>query len=73
MRPVGCTVPTSRRGCERMLPDYDNLRAAFEHAMADDDIDLALRLVTSLAELVHLRVGYELAGWAERVARCRRS
>lgn len=51
---------------ERMLPDYDNLRAAFEHATADGDIDLALRLVTSLPELVHLRVGYESAGWAER-------
>ena len=52
---------------ERMLPDYDNLRAGFEHAMAQRDIDLALRLVTSLPELVHLRVGYESAGWAERV------
>ena len=35
--------------------------------MAERDIDLALRLVTSLPELVHLRVGYESAGWAERV------
>jgi predicted ATPase/class 3 adenylate cyclase len=52
---------------ERMLPDYDNLRAGFEQAMAEHDIDLALRLVTSLPELVHLRVGYESAGWAERV------
>ncbi len=51
---------------ERMLPDYDNLRAAFERAMADEDIDLALRLVTSLVELAHLRVSYEAAGWAER-------
>ena len=55
-----------RAWVERMLPDYDNLRAAFERAMADRDIDLALRLVTSLPELVHLRVGYEAAGWAER-------
>lgn len=52
---------------ERMLPDYDNLRASFERAMADPDVDVALRLVTSLSELVHLRVGYESAGWAERV------
>jgi len=51
---------------QRMLPDYDNLRAAFERAMADRNIDLALRLVTSSAELLHLRVGYEAAGWAER-------
>ena len=51
---------------QRMLPDYDKLRAAFERAMADGNIDLALRLVTSSAELLHLRVGYEAAGWAER-------
>jgi predicted ATPase/DNA-binding SARP family transcriptional activator len=51
---------------ERILPDFDNLRAAFERAVADRDADLALRLVTSLPELAHLRVGYESAGWAER-------
>jgi predicted ATPase len=51
----------------RMLPDYDNLRAAFEHVIADRDIDLAMRLVTSLPEFVHLRIGYESSGWAERL------
>jgi predicted ATPase/DNA-binding SARP family transcriptional activator len=51
----------------QMLPDYDNLRAAFEHAMTDRDIDLAMRLVTSLPEFVHLRIGYESSGWAERL------
>lgn len=50
----------------RMLPDYDNLRAAFEHAVADGDIDTVLRLVTSLSELTHLRIGYEASDWAER-------
>ncbi len=50
----------------RMLPDYDNLRAAFEHAMGTGDVDVALRLVTSLSEFVHLRIGYESSGWAER-------
>ena len=49
-----------------MLPDYDNLRAAFEHTMADGDVDLAMRLVASLPEFVHLRIGYESSGWAER-------
>ena len=48
-----------------MLPDYDNLRAAFEHAITDWDIDLAMRLVTSLPEFVHLRIGYESSGWAD--------
>jgi predicted ATPase/DNA-binding SARP family transcriptional activator len=56
-----------RAWVQRMLPDYDNLRAAFEQAMAASDIDLALRLVTSLVEFAHLRVGYEASGWAERV------
>jgi predicted ATPase/DNA-binding SARP family transcriptional activator len=51
----------------RMLPDYDNLRAAYEHAGAAGDIDLALRLVTSLPEFVHLRIGYESSGWAQRL------
>jgi predicted ATPase/DNA-binding SARP family transcriptional activator len=51
---------------ERVLPDYDNLRSAFERAVADRDADLALRLVTSLPELAHLRVGYESARWAEQ-------
>ncbi|MFB1298674.1 BTAD domain-containing putative transcriptional regulator [Mycobacterium sp. pW049] len=51
---------------ERILPDYDNLRAAFEHAMAVGEVDAALQLVTSLSEIVHLRIGFETSGWAER-------
>ncbi|TQM36224.1 BTAD domain-containing putative transcriptional regulator [Pseudonocardia cypriaca] len=58
--------PDERIWVERVLPDYDNLRAAFERAVADRDADLAMRLVTSLPELAHLRVGYESATWAER-------
>lgn len=50
----------------RMLPDYDNLRAAFERATATGDVESMLRLVTSMPELVHLRIGYEPADWAER-------
>lgn len=49
------------------MPDYDNLRAAFERVMAVGDVDLALRLVTSLPELVHLRMGYGSLDWVERV------
>ncbi len=51
---------------DRMLPDYDNLRAAFEHVLFAREVDTALRLVVSLPEFVHLRIGYESAGWAER-------
>jgi predicted ATPase len=58
--------PDEQHWVERVLPDYDNLRAAFERSVADQDADLALRLVTSLPELAHLRVGYESANWAER-------
>lgn len=64
---VGMHSPDERAWAERILPDYDNLRAAFECAMTDDDIDRALRLVTSLPEPVFLRIGYEPALWAERV------
>jgi predicted ATPase/DNA-binding SARP family transcriptional activator len=64
---AGMHTADERAWVERMLPDYDNLRAAFERAMSDGDIDLALRLVTSMVELAHLRVGYEAAGWAERM------
>ncbi len=63
---AGMHGPDEKAWVERMLPNYDNLRAAFERAMADSDVDLALRLVTSLPELVHLRIGYEAALWAER-------
>ena len=58
--------PDERAWVERTLPDYDNLRTAFERAVADRDVDTALALVTSVSELVHLRVGYEWARWAER-------
>jgi hypothetical protein len=64
---VGLQGADEQDWVERMLPDYDNLRTAFEHAMAYNDIELALRLVTALAELLGLRFGFEVAGWAERV------
>ncbi|TDO17589.1 putative ATPase [Mycobacterium sp. BK086] len=64
---AGMHTPDERTWAERILPDYDNLRAGFECAMADGDVDRALRLVTSLPEPVFLRIGYEPALWAERV------
>ena len=64
---AGMHSADERAWVERMLPDYDNLRVAFEHAMADSDVDTALTLVTSLPEFVHLRIGYESSGWAERL------
>jgi predicted ATPase/DNA-binding SARP family transcriptional activator len=51
---------------ERLLLDYDNLRAAFEHTLGCGNVDLALRLVTSVPYLAHLRTGYEYAVWAAR-------
>ena len=64
--PAACRARTSGPGSSATLPDYDNLRAAFERALADRDADLALRLVTSLPEVTQIRVGYEAADWAER-------
>lgn len=58
--------PDERAWVERTLPDYDNLRAAFESAAAGRDGDLTLRLVSSTIELTHVRVGYEIADWALR-------
>ncbi|MGQ0572690.1 MAG: BTAD domain-containing putative transcriptional regulator [Pseudonocardia sp.] len=62
----GLHGPDERAWVERALPDHDNLRAAVDGAVADADADLALRLVTSVSELVHLRIGYEPADWALR-------
>ena len=63
---IGMHGPDEGAWVERMLPDFDNLRVAFEHAIAVRDMDTALLLVTSLSEFVHLRIGYESSGWAER-------
>ncbi len=62
----GLHGPDERAWVRRVLPDYDNLRTAFERAVAGKDGDLAVRLVTASSELALLRVGYEAAGWAER-------
>ncbi|OBF36704.1 transcriptional regulator [Mycobacterium sp. ACS1612] len=64
---AGMHTADERAWVHRILPDYDNLRAAYEYAAAAGDVDLALRLVTSMAELAHLRVGYEASGWAEHL------
>jgi len=64
---AGMHTPDEGAWAERILPDYDNLRAAFECAMADGDIDRAMRLVAALPEPVHLRIGFEPGGWAQRL------
>ncbi|WP_082683086.1 BTAD domain-containing putative transcriptional regulator [Mycobacterium sp. GA-1285] len=63
---AGMHGPDERMWVDRMLPDHDNLRVAFEYAISVEDVDTALRLVTSLPEIIHLRHSYESAGWAER-------
>lgn len=63
---AGVHTANEKAWVERTLPDYDNLRAAFDHTMAVGDIDSALRLVTSLSEVVHLRIGFQSSEWAER-------
>ncbi|AFM18258.1 putative ATPase [Mycolicibacterium chubuense NBB4] len=56
---------TPRAGTTYAAPDFDNLRSAYEFAMARHDMDLVLRLVTSLPD-VHLRIGYHSIDWVER-------
>jgi predicted ATPase/DNA-binding SARP family transcriptional activator len=63
----GLQGPDERAWVDQVLPDYDNMRAAFLRARADGDADLMLRLVAALPELVHLRRGYEVSAWAEAV------
>lgn len=60
-------APTA--GTTYTAPDFDNLRTAVGKAMADGDMALALRVVVTLPELVHLRVGYHSMDWVERAIR----
>jgi predicted ATPase/DNA-binding SARP family transcriptional activator len=62
----GVQGSAERMWVERTMPDFDNLRAAFEQTMADRDGDRATRLVASLPEVSQVRLGYEPAEWAER-------
>ena len=64
---AGMQGPDERAWVDQALPDFDNLRAAFRYAVGASDLDLALRLVTAVPELVHLRIGYEAAEWAEQL------
>ncbi|MCV7075384.1 AfsR/SARP family transcriptional regulator [Mycobacterium szulgai] len=64
---AGLHTAQERDWVERMLPDYDNLRVAFERAMSDNELEMGMRLVASVAELVGLRIGFEVAEWAERL------
>ncbi|MCT7659402.1 BTAD domain-containing putative transcriptional regulator [Mycobacterium deserti] len=58
MAPNACTTYSA--------PDFENLRTAFDHVMAVGDLDAALRVVTSLIDLMN-RIGYHSARWAYRV------
>lgn len=62
----GAHGPAEREEIERVLPDQDNLRVAFQYAVRESDADLALRVVAPLPELLHVRVGFEASEWAER-------
>jgi predicted ATPase/DNA-binding SARP family transcriptional activator len=55
-----------RAWIDTAIPNADNFRAAFEHLHAERDVELALRLVVALPELMHVRGMYEADGWAER-------
>jgi tetratricopeptide (TPR) repeat protein len=57
---------TPNAGTTFTAPDIENLRSAFESAIAAGDMDLALRMVTSLLELMN-RIGFNATDWAYRV------
>ena len=58
--------PDERAWVEATLPDADNLRTAFEFLYAERDVQLALRLVAALPEVLQVRRGFETTEWAER-------
>lgn len=67
--------PDEREWIERLAPtagttitspDTENLRTAFERAMADDDIDSVMRVAASIGELMQMRVGYTATDWVDR-------
>lgn len=62
---TGAHGPAEREWIERVIPDQDNLRAAFQFAERTGDGELALRVVAPLAEILHVRVGFESSEWAE--------
>ncbi|HEX2213231.1 MAG TPA: BTAD domain-containing putative transcriptional regulator, partial [Mycobacterium sp.] len=47
-------------------PDTENIRAAFERAMAVGDTDSAMRMAASIGELMQMRVGYNSTDWVSR-------
>ncbi|MCV7074511.1 winged helix-turn-helix domain-containing protein [Mycobacterium szulgai] len=64
---AGMQCAQERDWVERVLPDYDNLRAAFDRAMDEHDTVLALRLGAATPEFLGWRIGYDEAALAERV------
>lgn len=54
-----------RKWVEKMLPDADNLRAASAFALAERDVDLALRLAAALPEVLQVRRGFESVEWID--------
>ena len=57
---------TSRRGSSGSCPTTTTCARRSSTTTATSDVDSALRLVTYLPEFVHLRIGFEASGWAER-------
>jgi predicted ATPase/DNA-binding SARP family transcriptional activator len=62
---AGLNGPDEAHWVDRLSFDLDNLRAAFESAVAVGEVDLALRLVAHVPEFTFWRVGYESTTWAE--------
>jgi predicted ATPase/DNA-binding CsgD family transcriptional regulator len=62
----GVQGPDEQHWAACIVPENDNLRAAFERASAAGWTDTVLRLAAATGESLTLRVGYEAGYWAER-------
>ena len=61
----GSAVPTKRAGSDELDASFDDMREAHAAALADGDVDRALRLVVALREYAWRRIRYELLAWAD--------
>jgi predicted ATPase/DNA-binding SARP family transcriptional activator len=63
------TGPDEADAVQTLDADFDNLRAAYLWALEHGDVDVALRIVTSLREYAFRRMRAEVTGWAESARR----
>jgi predicted ATPase/DNA-binding SARP family transcriptional activator len=63
----GVLGPDEPAWAQRSRVEHDNFRAAWQWAIANSDVDLALRLITSLPMLSGALAVHEITQWADRI------